>query len=78
MESKLDNEKDLNSLESKSKKEVETSRKEKSAKERSLIYKWENSRFLAARITYKVFHSIWIVVMAIGMFLAWLIAILAT
>ncbi len=40
--------------------------------------RWENSRFSAVRISYKVAHSMWTVVMAVGMFLAWLIALLAT
>ncbi|WP_438969038.1 hypothetical protein [Nonlabens sp.] len=78
MKSKLDKGGDSNSLNSNSEKEIQTLNIKNSMKKRSLSYRWENSRFLAVRISYKVLHSIWIVVMAVGMFLAWLIAILAT
>ncbi len=44
----------------------------------SFADRWENSPYLVLRISYKILHSIWMVVMAVGMFLAWLIALLAT
>ena len=39
--------------------------------------KWENHRFLFVRATYTLFNTIWIVVMAVGGFIAWLIAMIA-
>lgn len=78
MEGKPDEENVTSSLKSNFENEEDTSKSVVSLKKRSFVYKWENSPFLAVRISYKVLHSIWIVVMAIGMFLAWLIAILAT
>lgn len=47
-------------------------------KKESFLDRWENSSNPLARFSYKVLQSIWTVVMAIGMFLAWLIALLAT
>tara|TARA_R110002012_G_scaffold219374_1_gene390835 strand:+ start:229 stop:468 length:240 start_codon:yes stop_codon:yes gene_type:complete len=46
--------------------------------EKSFIKKWEHSPYWFISGSYKVLHSIWMVVMAVGMFLAWLIALLAT
>lgn len=40
--------------------------------------RWENSPYVVLRVLYKILHSIWMAVMAVGMFLAWLIALLAT
>ncbi|AGC78217.1 hypothetical protein LX97_02987 [Nonlabens dokdonensis] len=65
------------------KKEVQeskaTSKTDKKAEiKKSFTYKWENHRYLAVRASYQFFNAIWTVVMAIGMFLAWLIAVLAT
>lgn len=40
--------------------------------------RWQNSPYVALRVLYKILHSIWMAVMAVGMFLAWLIALLAT
>ncbi|WOI23399.1 hypothetical protein [Nonlabens ulvanivorans] len=45
---------------------------------KSFIEKWEHSPYWFISGSYKVLHSIWMVVMAVGMFLAWLIALLAT
>ncbi|GAK89107.1 hypothetical protein JCM19297_3631 [Nonlabens ulvanivorans] len=45
---------------------------------KSFIQKWEHSPYWFVSGSYKVLHSIWMVVMAVGMFLAWLIALLAT
>ncbi len=50
----------------------------KTIESKSFAYKWENHRYLAVRASYQFFNAIWTVVMAIGMFLAWLIAVLAT
>lgn len=47
-------------------------------KEPTFVEKWKNHRFLIVRGSYVVLNSIWMVVMAVGMFLAWLIALLAT
>lgn len=38
--------------------------------------RWENSRFLALRILYHILRSAWTVVMVVGGFIAWLIAML--
>lgn len=51
---------------------------EKSEDKRSFIEKWEQSPYWLVSASYKVLHSIWMVFMAVGMFLAWLIALLAT
>ena len=52
--------------------------KKQDASKKSFTYRWENHRYLAVRASYQFFNAIWTVVMAIGMFLAWLIAVLAT
>ena len=44
--------------------------------EESFMEKWKSHRFLLVRGTYFFFHSIWMVVMVIGGFIAWLIALL--
>lgn len=51
---------------------------QKITNEDSFVEKWKNHRYLFVRGTYIVLNSIWMVVMAVGMFLAWLIALLAT
>ncbi len=53
---------------------VETDEKEQP----SFTERWKNSRYLFIRGTYLVAHSIWTVVMVIGMAIAWLVAVLAT
>jgi hypothetical protein len=40
--------------------------------------RWKNSKYSFVRGTYIVAHSIWTVVMAIGLFIAYLVALLAT
>ena len=42
----------------------------------SIAEKWKTHRYLLPRVVYYVFHSIWIVAMAIGGFIAWLISFL--
>ena len=44
--------------------------------EDSFIEKWKNNRFLLVRGTYYLLHSIWMVIMVVGGFIAWLIALL--
>ncbi|WP_313114880.1 hypothetical protein [Aequorivita sediminis] len=46
------------------------------AEEDSFIEKWKNNRFLLIRGTYYLLHSIWMVIMVVGGFIAWLIALL--
>ena len=43
---------------------------------RSFSDRWKNNRFWLIRATYHVLRTIWIVVMAIGAFIAWLISLL--
>lgn len=43
----------------------------------SFFEKYEDHRFLLVRIFVKLLKSIWVVVMAIGMFIAWLITAIA-
>jgi len=42
----------------------------------SFLDKWKNNRYLLLRISYKFLRGIWIVVMTIGAFIAWLISFL--
>ncbi|NGX84800.1 hypothetical protein [Aequorivita sp. KMM 9714] len=44
--------------------------------EDSFTEKWRNNRFLLIRGTYYLLHSIWMVIMVVGGFIAWLIALL--
>ena len=44
--------------------------------ELSFIEKWKTNRFLIVRGTYFVLHSVWMVIMVVGGFIAWLIALL--
>lgn len=44
--------------------------------EKSFSERWKTNRFWIVRATYHVFYSVWIVVMAIGGLIAWLIALL--
>ncbi|ARN76559.1 hypothetical protein BST97_00255 [Nonlabens spongiae] len=44
----------------------------------SFTERWKHSKYLFVRGTYIVAHSIWTVVMVIGMAIAWLVAVLAT
>ncbi|GGG35130.1 hypothetical protein [Bizionia arctica] len=46
-------------------------------KEPSFFEKYGNHRFLLIRIIAKIFRSIWLAFMAIGMFIAWLISAVA-
>lgn len=59
-------------------KDSHTADEQKIAKPKSFIDRWEQSPYWFVSGSYKVLHSIWMVVMAVGMFLAWLIALLAT
>ncbi|WP_133240869.1 hypothetical protein [Marixanthomonas spongiae] len=45
-------------------------------KKRSFAERWKTNRFWLVRGTYYVLYSVWMVVMAIGAFIAWLIALL--
>lgn len=49
---------------------------EKNAKREEVIEKWKKHRFWLVRISYLILHSIWIVAVSIGGFIAWLISIL--
>ena len=44
----------------------------------SFTERWKNSKYLFFRGSYVVLHSIWTAVMAVGLFIAWLVAMLAT
>lgn len=46
------------------------------AQEQSFSERWKTNRFWVIRATYHIFYSVWIVVMAIGGLIAWLIALL--
>lgn len=48
----------------------------KPLKKKSFTEKWENHRFWLVRASYIVLRSVWMVVIAIGGFIAWLIALL--
>ncbi|MBA6152351.1 hypothetical protein [Gelidibacter maritimus] len=50
--------------------------KTKPIKKASFSDRMKNHRFFLVRGIYYIFYSIWAVVMAIGMFIAWLIAML--
>lgn len=43
---------------------------------RSFSERWKTNRFWLVRGSYHVLHSVWMVVMAIGAFIVWLIALL--
>lgn len=45
-------------------------------KERSFSERWKTSRFWLVRGSYYILFSVWMVVMAIGGLIAWLIALL--
>lgn len=45
-------------------------------KKKPLFYEWKNSRYWFPRVVYALIHGVWIVFMAIGGFIAWLIATL--
>ncbi len=47
-------------------------------KQPSFAERWKNSKYLFVRGSYVVAHSIWTVVMVVGMAIAWLVAVLAT
>ncbi|MEM0516954.1 MULTISPECIES: hypothetical protein [Aequorivita] len=42
----------------------------------SFFYRWENSRFWLLRGIFNVLRSVWMIVMLIGGFIAWLISLL--
>jgi len=44
----------------------------------SFSERWKNSKYVFIRGSYVVLHSIWTAVMAVGLFIAWLVAMLAT
>lgn len=50
--------------------------KPKFLKKKSFTEKWENHRFWLVRASYIVLRSVWMIVLAIGGFIAWLIALL--
>ncbi|MGB5982051.1 MAG: hypothetical protein WBG46_07885 [Nonlabens sp.] len=58
-------------------KEVNTNRTTELEKP-SFSERWKNSKYLFIRGSYVVMHSIWTIVMAVGLFIAWLVAMLAT
>lgn len=45
-------------------------------KKKSIADRMKTHRFLLVRGIYYIFYSVWAIVMAIGMFIAWLIALL--
>lgn len=57
-------------------KDTEPVLEDDAAQEQSFSERWKTNRFWLVRATYHVFYSVWIVVMAIGGFIAWLIALL--
>ncbi|MCL8007823.1 hypothetical protein M8845_10340 [Gelidibacter japonicus] len=50
--------------------------KAKAVKKETFSERMKTHRFLLVRAIYYFFYSIWAIVMAIGMFIAWLIAML--
>lgn len=48
----------------------------KAVEERTFSESWKTHRFWLVRGTYYVFHSIWVAVIAVGAFIAWIIAML--
>lgn len=61
------------------KKEKEERLKQEALKEKKPAFfeKYTNHRFLIVRIGAKIIRSIWLVFMAIGMFIAWLVSAIA-
>lgn len=49
---------------------------ERRANKVSISEKWKNHRYWIPRAIYYVFHTVWIIAMAIGGFIAWLISLL--
>lgn len=47
-----------------------------SGESKSFAKQMKTHRFLVVRAIYFVFHSVWVIVMGIGMFIAWLISLL--
>lgn len=45
-------------------------------KDVSFVERWENHRFWLVRASYTFLYSVWVVVMAVGGFIAWLVAML--
>jgi CRISPR/Cas system CSM-associated protein Csm4 (group 5 of RAMP superfamily) len=61
-------------IEERKQKQVKQLNKEKLETEDSFIYKMRNHRFLLIRVMGAFFYSVWVIVMAVGSFLAWLAA----
>lgn len=57
-------------------KDTEPVLEDDAAQEQSFSERWKTNRFWIIRATYHIFYSVWIVVMAIGGLIAWLIALL--
>lgn len=57
-------------------KEAEIPLKSKVVGKKPFTERWKTNRFWLVRGTYYIFYSVWVVVMAIGTFIAWLIAML--
>ncbi|MGC1471460.1 MAG: hypothetical protein WA775_02615 [Psychroserpens sp.] len=60
--------------ENKARRERERIQKEESP---SFYEKYKDHRFLIVRVFVKITHSIWVGIMAVGMFIAWLITAVA-
>jgi len=55
---------------------LSTSKKSITQENRSFSDRWKHNRFWLIRASYHVLRTIWIIVMAIGAFIAWLISLL--
>jgi len=58
------------------KKTHSVTKKNNTQKKRSFSDRWENNRFWLIRASYKILRTIWMIVMGIGVFIAWLISML--
>lgn len=50
--------------------------KKQGVRKKSFLERWKTNRFWLIKGTYYLLHYTWVVVMAIGAFIAWLIALL--
>jgi hypothetical protein len=65
------------SIEKRKKKIKDQLKEEQVTTENSFLYKLQNHRFWLVRVFAAVLHSVWVIIMAIGSFLAWLAAMIS-
>ena len=65
------------SIEKRKNKRKKQLKEEQVTSENSFFYKLQNHRFWLVRVFAAVLHSVWVIIMAIGSFFAWLAAMIS-